>query len=73
MSEKNTITLMTELLSDKDSQTVQDFTNCPYYTYRDPITGVSKSTFILDAILSGDYKLVFDNFVGFKNEDIRGD
>jgi hypothetical protein len=41
MSEKNTITFMTELLSDKDGQTVQDFVNCPYYTYTDPITGVS--------------------------------
>lgn len=73
MSEKNTITLMTELIQDKDGQAVQDFTNCPYYTYTDPITGQTESTFILDAILSGNYKLVFDNFVGFKNEDIRGD
>ena len=73
MSEKNSITFMTELLSDKDGKTVQDFVNCPYYTYVDPITGVSESTFVLENVLSGEYQLMFDNFVGFKNEDLRGD
>jgi hypothetical protein len=47
MSEKNTITFMTESLSDKDGQTVRDFSTCPYYTYTDPLTGISQSTFIL--------------------------
>lgn len=73
MSEKNTITFMTEELSDPGSQLITDVKDCPYYTFIDPITGISQTTFILDNVLNKGCKVKFVNDVGYRNDDVRGD
>ena len=72
-SEKNTITFITEELSDPGSQLIQDVRHCPYYTYVDPITGVSQNTLILENVLEHGCKVKFVNDVGYRNDDVRGD
>lgn len=72
-SEKNTITFITEELSDPGSQLIQDVRHCPYYTYVDPLTGVSQNTLILENVLEHGCKVKFVNDVGYRNDDVRGD
>lgn len=72
-SEKNTITFITEELSNPNSQLIQDVKHCPYYTYIDPLTGVSQNTFILENVLQNGCKVKFVNDVGYRNDDVRGD